>query len=90
MIVYSDHITLDGKSITGSTGISDSYNLFKLQEGCSVKIQMNVVQLVPENDDKFRGCFVSVFEDESQDLDQYTYLSERPKSIVTIQTYGCL
>jgi hypothetical protein len=51
---------------------------------------MNIVKLVPENDDKFRGCFVSVFEDESQNLDQYTYLSERPKSLVLIKTYGSL
>ena len=43
---------------------------------------MSIVKLEPENDDKFRSCFISVFEDESQDLDQYTYLSERPKSIV--------
>jgi hypothetical protein len=77
-------------SITGSLGISDSYNLFKLQEGCYVKIQMNIIKLTPESDDKFRGCFVSVFEDESKDLDQYTYLSERPISHVRIYTYGSL
>lgn len=51
---------------------------------------MNLIRLTPENDDKFRGCFISVFEDESQELDPYTYVSERPKSRVTIQTYGGL
>ncbi len=88
MVVYSDHITLqangeNGKSLT-SIGITDTYNLFKLQEGCYVQIQMNIVKLVPESDDKFRGCFVSVFEDESVELDKYTYVSERPRSKVRI------
>lgn len=51
---------------------------------------MSVVKLTPESDDKFRGCFVSVFEDETQELDQYTYVSERAKSKVCIYTYGSL
>ena len=86
MIVYTDHIfqeqTKDQQlkitSITSGLQITDTYNLLKLQEGCYVTIEMGLMKQLPESDDKFRGCFVSVFEDESEDvIDEYTYVSER-------------
>ena len=59
--------------------MSDTYNLFKLQEGCSVDIVFSLIEQLPESDDKFRGCFVSVFEDESKikEEDEYNYVSDR-------------
>ena len=43
----------------------------------------------PEEDDKFRPCFISVFEDESiinEELDHY--VSHRDKSFILMTSYG--
>jgi hypothetical protein len=100
MIVYTDHVFREKastkntqgpvrESLTSGLRIADTYNLFKLQEGCSIEMDLGLIKQLPESDDKFRGCFVSVFEDESEGaLDNSTYTAERAESKVLIKTYG--
>ena len=78
-------------SITSALQITDTYNLFKLQEGCYINLELGLSKQLPESDDKYRGCFISVFEDEDeQTLDNNTYVSERANSYITIKTYGSM